>query len=524
MGVRLAYALLMIIFDRINHKEKKSSCTLPEETRVHYERSKLIQCDHSTTSQICETSNEIFGIGLETLDKSEMTKESTKPGQDSSDNMVPLNHSTAIDILNRAQLNMATFQSLTNLSKSGTEISHRHFSYLNTSITLFYNSKFSMDRDVDENDKRIDDILKSWSMYREHIAKDGDCCFRAVARNIFRITRTGEIDSHVNEHLANLDLFNLSEDSLVTKLRALTVSEWSGENRQRYESFLTTDSFENEIERFSHQGYFTGELGNLMVLAMANVLKMPIVIFSLLENYPTIPILPRQQLSDMPTLFVSFNAAGCGHYDYVCMENVQSEPEKKLSEGTNKEKRPEIFCSCGVSRKGQGSLSNICNNVIGFYSSRCKCLKARVSCGGNCTCRGCSNPHGQRQSGDAHIECAPRKRRKYDFQNSIKLNSQAYLDIKGEPLREGALTREEFFVVEELIKLFHESGKELSSTSLLTYYNFIQSISCTLDPKPLLLRTKSHEQIKRAIAAHDHDAAIMAALFKKQVELWYSKT
>lgn len=86
------------------------------------------------------------------------------------------------------------------------------------------------------------------------------------------------------------------------------------------------------------------------------------------------------------------------------------------------------------------------------------------------------------------------------------------------------MTKEEFFVVEELIKVFHESREELSSTSLLAYYNFVQSTSCTLDPKLLLLRPKSHEQIKRATAAHDHDASVMTALFKKQGELCYSET
>ena len=525
MGVRLAYALLMIVFDRINNKEKNSTCELPEETRVRDERNKLTEHYRSATIPIRETSKEVFGIGLESSVEGEITKLTTKTHDDGShDTAFSLNHSTVIDIINRAQLSMATFQSLVNLSKSGTEISHRHFSYLNTSITLFYNGEFNMDRDNNECDNRIDNILKSWSMSRERIAKDEDCCFRAVARNICKLTETSRINSHVYENLAHLGLVNLSEEHLTNRLRALTVSEWSGENRKRYESFLTTDNFDEEVERFTHKGYFTGELGNLMVLAMANVLKMPIVIFSSLENYPTIPILPCQHLNGMPMLFVSFNSAGCGHYDYVYMEDVQSEPEKQQRRETNERKLPEVSCSCGVSRKGQGSLSNICNNVIGSYSSRCKCLKARVACGGNCACRGCSNPFGQRQAGDTEMECAPRKRRKFDIQKSIKLNSQAYLDDKGEPLREGALTKEEFFVVEELIQLFHESREKLSVTSLLDYCNFIQSISCTLDPKPLLLRPKSQEQMKRAIAAHDRDASIMTALFKKQVELCYSKT
>ena len=109
--------------------------------------------------------------------------------------------------------------------------------------------------------------------------------------------------------------------------------QWVQSNRG---TVVTTDNFENEVERFSHSGYFTGELGNLMVLAMANVLKIPIVIFSSLENFPTIPILPCQQLHGMPSLFISFNAAGCGHYDYVCRENYLLEPEEKIGEEIKK--------------------------------------------------------------------------------------------------------------------------------------------------------------------------------------------
>ena len=203
-------------------------------------------------------------------------------------------------------------------------------------------------------------------MSREPIDKDGDCCFRAVARNIFRITSTGEIDRHVVEHLRELGLFKPSEDSLVTKLRELTVSECSGENRQHYKcALLANVNFEKEIEKLSQPGYFTGNLGDFMVNAMANVLKTSIEIFSSMEDYPVIPIAPRQQLHGMPQLLLSFNAAG-SHYDYVCRENDLSEPEEKTSE-EKKEKQGKVFCSRRVNRKGQGPVANVSNNVISSY-------------------------------------------------------------------------------------------------------------------------------------------------------------
>lgn len=73
MGVRLAYALLMIIFDRINNKGEKSTCELPEETCVRDERSKLTEYDQSET-RLCETSKEVFGIGLVSSDADEVTE------------------------------------------------------------------------------------------------------------------------------------------------------------------------------------------------------------------------------------------------------------------------------------------------------------------------------------------------------------------------------------------------------------------------------------------------------------------
>lgn len=91
------------------------------------------------------------------------------------------------------------------------------------------------------------------------------------------------------------------------------------------------------------------------------------------------------------------------------------------------------------------------------------------------------------------------------------------------PPPEGALTREESFVMKEILQLSLASGKELNTSSLLTHYDLVQSISYTLKPKLLLLRIKSHEQIKQAIVAPYHNAAIVVALFKKQIELCSSK-
>lgn len=419
----------------------------------------------------------------------EWTEKQTTKGKCSKENnsnghsFVLLSSSEAIDILTKAELKLATFRSLASLSDSST-ISYRHLPYLDTSLTLFYNTEFTNDRDVEEHDTHIDSVLNSWSMSRDRIQKDGDCCFRSVARNLMRLTEEGVISPTLNENLTDLGLFDANEEELMSRLKRLTVAEWEGK-REFYERFLTEDSFEEEIERFRQQGYFTGELGNLMVLVIANILKMPITTYSSLEHYEVIPVLPHDQLLGMPIIFLAFNAAGCGHCDFVmASDQVTTEPE----EATRQAKRHELSCACGMKRKG--TAGNICNSIPGSYSTRCNCYKLRVGYGESCRCKGCANPYRQ-QKAPTTMECVPRKRRKHEFQKSSNLKSEAYLESKGEALREGPMTEAEFFVLEAIIRHARDNGEEeLTSTYLLEHYNFVQTINSSLDPKPFELRQK----------------------------------
>ena len=212
VGVRLAYALLMIVFDRINHKGTKSLSGLSEETHVKEEREKLFRnlsgrSDNSDCTKANErkTENEVFGIGLDWTEKQTTKGKLSEENNSNSHSSLLLSSSEAMDILTKAEIKLATFRSLASLSDSSS-ISYRHFPYLDTSLTLFYNAEFTNDRDVEEHDTRIDSILNSWSMSRERIQKDGDCCFRSVARNIMRLTEEGVISPTLNENLTDLGL------------------------------------------------------------------------------------------------------------------------------------------------------------------------------------------------------------------------------------------------------------------------------------------------------------------------------
>ncbi|KAL9977068.1 hypothetical protein ACROYT_G014433 [Oculina patagonica] len=89
-------------------------------------------------------------------------------------------------------------------------------------------------------------------------------------------------------------------------------------------------------------GVFTGQMGNMMLLGLANVLKMSFVVFTLMEIFAVIPVSPRSRPITAAPIYLAFNHAGPGHYDAVILPNstmtaahpdleqVHEEPSKLL--------------------------------------------------------------------------------------------------------------------------------------------------------------------------------------------------
>ena len=88
-------------------------------------------------------------------------------------------------------------------------------------------------------------------------------------------------------------------------LRALIVKEFLGVHRDEYASYMYLDLthceyFDNMANKFVNRGFFDCELGNATPLALANVLQVPLVIMSSTENFPVIPAIPRETLTNAP--------------------------------------------------------------------------------------------------------------------------------------------------------------------------------------------------------------------------------
>ena len=102
--------------------------------------------------------------------------------------------------------------------------------------------------------------------------------------------------------------------------------------------------------------------------------------------------------------------------------------------------------------------------------------------------------------------------------------AEEFLVERGEKPRESSMTDAEYFVLEEIISHHRSNDKELSSENILDVYNYVQSVSGLSENQSILsLRKKELQDVKKALTAHDKEAGVMAALFRKQVEISFTK-
>ena len=97
-------------------------------------------------------------------------------------------------------------------------------------------------------------------------------------------------------------------------------------------------SYEETAKNFQNDRFFYCELGNAVIFALANILRIGIVVLTCtsLGNYPVITIVPRNEPIACTTVYFAFEQLGAGHYDAVIENTVvavqKSLAKEKLSE------------------------------------------------------------------------------------------------------------------------------------------------------------------------------------------------
>ena len=170
----------------------------------------------------------------------------------------------------------------------------------------------------------------------------------------------------------------------------------------------TADSYDTEAQKFLQPGHYDSELRNCVLLALSNILQIPLVYFTSMENYPITQVIRRTRvLSEVP-IYLADHHGDSGHYN-VAVEVTRMQSNSATTEATGKEQdkhlqvevdfssQHEAGCSCGRGNGGKTEKSELCK----YYRSRCPCFRNLRSCNDKCSCRSCANPFGSTQAAQA---------------------------------------------------------------------------------------------------------------------------
>jgi hypothetical protein len=160
------------------------------------------------------------------------------------------------------------------------------------------NQPSSLLSSIHAEENNFDQIANAWGFQVVDIPGDGNCFFTAVAFHLQQIVADRGEDFIITRNYLESIGIN-SEQSIPTLanfLRRLIVDEWTGSFTSEYQGFLTDTIIEDEAELFLNSGHYSSSLGDAMPLAMANVLRLPILILTPTNLIPLTTIYPRDNV------------------------------------------------------------------------------------------------------------------------------------------------------------------------------------------------------------------------------------
>lgn len=134
-----------------------------------------------------------------------------------------------------------------------------------------------------------------------------------------------------------------------------------------------------------------------MVMTIANIIRLPLLLFTNVENMPILVITPSLSIAE--TLLPSVSCIQC---DWARSLQLCSSEESLQEQSESKQ----VKCSCGRKSNFEGITCS--SDKLG--NCRCPCARAKLACHETCRCKSCSNTHGQKP------KPSTRRRKAYDNQ------------------------------------------------------------------------------------------------------------
>ena len=374
--------------------------------------------------------------------------------------------------------------------------------------------------------------LASYNMEFVKSPPDGDCFFTSVIFGLKQIVSSKKYEKYT-DYLYSLNLSFEELTTTVLQLRSLLVDEWLA-HASEYKNFITSQetSFQQLANSYRSHGVFAGELGNIMVVGIANVLKINLVLFTSMQRMGTIPIVPRGKALISYPLYLAFNHSGCGHHDAVVESVYASNTEEMVQESgpvddkSNKidekqNRSEEKGCRCGRGAARQNKKRTFCFQVPGERRTQCPCLRELKRCSQACNCCNCNNPHGKKSANTVPVKnipkSRPRKREKHSLQG-LRKTSLDYMIECGENPKDPNWNTMEKYVLKSLVDHIIEKGGALNEDDITPLYNELVDIVKELPGVNLLLSKKGKKTIKQMLKKVSQEAELFRQLYLQQVE------
>ena len=420
-------------------------------------------------------------------DSEDQTIDSTDITTASEDNEVPnIPLQTVRNILLKAIGMLHIFLGIQrNSRQSTTSLSYLPF-MSGTVSNLFLGLGMETTSDRQKHEERLDNVILSWNFERLAVPRDGNCLLYAVAYNIHFQIQNQNTQLQEMLSLLGIEVIASSIATCAQALRKVVVNEWLGTHSSDYQEFLTDMQLQQEASAFLQSGRFEGDLGDLVLLALSNGLKTPIMVFTSNSSSPVVLVTPTYSpITNTVPIYIAFIQHGPGHYDAVCwkdnytaamVDSPRTEPAK---------------CTCGKNGAKAGSS---CVYKLDAYSTRCPCFNSGAPCTDRCRCEHCQNPHGIRPK-----KVAPqvKRRRRETYENQkhpLKgRKSSDFVQMIDEPLKIGPCSDIEYLVMASIAEYLSEEDQDNSEDFLMELkeiYDAVRHLAENLEISiPLFERT-----------------------------------
>ena len=309
LGVRGAYAILCLLF-YLHNKKKSADDDNYSAMSLHSASVQTVYHDHFYHSGFCEEQIGIKGTNAgnkpfwgtnETMSYQHALEEIERiDGVNSSTMTLETAKDIITDVLNMTEVVFAMKELYGKSPLLQTE-----FLPFFTNLNVQHEPTTAVLDSEEKHQAYLNNLIGLCGMKRLEMEKDGNCFYTSTAAALKVLWDNVSADK--KNQLKRLPIDIKTEPHIMSsQLRNKICKEWI-DHGESYQGFLQHCNVNDEAIRFLQDGYFASELGDTVLMALANCLSIPVVALS--SHAGILMFKPREYLSFTP-IILAYNAYG----------------------------------------------------------------------------------------------------------------------------------------------------------------------------------------------------------------------